>query len=318
MYIPYVLFSPLFLYIRTALFIRTGTAVFRRARRNRWQATDYAEFRLNYAMRMQDPAMEKDYDYDTPDKYTNNDENCYGYDNADCYGSAGGGSGRLQGNENTVPYAVASVNEPSSAPATVGYHYGNQGGMLCASSSSPVMAGRAQHAPTATVEGVLVVAAAPAPAVLASRSYPSNELCHPGMGIGPQGMKQNGGMFKGNNGVGPVVSSMGQQGYAMKSSRYERVVSLGRVLSGLLEGLLVPRARRKGWGAGGGIYKTQPRCTSSSSSFFYLCTQQWTFVCWRLFIFSKHTWYHTLVSYHTCIIFVFENIWFRDFMWRVK
>lgn len=217
------------------------TAVSCRARRNRWQATDYAEFRLNYAMRMQDPAMEKDYDY-TPDKYTtNNDENCYSYDNAECYGSAG--SGRLQGNENTVPYAVASVNEPSSAPATVGYHYGNQGGMLCASSSSPVMAGRAQHAPTATVEGVLVVAAAPAPAVLASRSYPSNELCHAGMGMGPQGMKQNGGMFKGNNGGGPVVSSMGQQqGYATKSSRYERV-SLGRVLSGLREGLLVPRAR---------------------------------------------------------------------------
>ena len=168
--------------------------------------------------------MEKDYDY--TDNYTpNNDENCYGYDNANCYsGSGGGGGGRLQGSENTVPYAVASVNEPPG-PATAGYHCGNQGGMLCASSSSPhVMAGRAQHAPTATVEGVLVVAAAPAPAVLASCPYPSNELCHGGMGMGMgPGGKQNGGMFKGNGGGGgPVVVSTGQ-GRATKSSRYEMV-----------------------------------------------------------------------------------------------
>lgn len=71
-----------------------------------------------------------------------------------------------------------------------------------------VMAGRAQHVPTATVEGVLVVAAAPAPAVLASRPYPTNEMC--GVGVGKQ---NGGGMFKGG------------QGRATKSTRNERVSS---------------------------------------------------------------------------------------------
>lgn len=183
-------------------------------------------------MRMQDPSLKKDYDY--ADNYTssnNDDENCYGYDNGDAY--SGGGDGLLQGNENTVPYAVASVNE-HSAPATAGYHYGNGGGMLCA--SPHVMAGRAQHAPTATVEGVLVVAAAPAPAVLASRPYPSNELYHAGMGLGG---KHNGGTLKGNGGC-PIAST--GQGRATKSSRHQRVSHRGC------------RSSSRGccWGASGG------------------------------------------------------------------
>lgn len=157
-------------------------------------------------MLMQDPSLEKEEcekDFDNCDNYTNNDENCY----VDYNNNVGGVP--LQENENRVPYAVASVNEPHSAPGTAGYHYG--GGMACAPHVH-VMAGRAQHAPTATVEGVLVVAAAPAPAVLASRPYPTNEMC--GVGV----VKQNGGgMFKGGPGV-PAG-----QGRATKSTRYERV-----------------------------------------------------------------------------------------------
>lgn len=79
-------------------------------------------------MLMQDPSLEKDCDekdLDHYDNYTNNnDENCYvGYNNTDCYNNNVGGV-PFQGNENTVPYAVASVNEPHSAPGTAGYHYG--------------------------------------------------------------------------------------------------------------------------------------------------------------------------------------------------
>lgn len=190
-------------------------------------------------------------DYDCADNYTtrHKDEDCYDYD-TNCYSSGGtGGGSRLQGNENAVPYAVASVNEPSG-PATAGYHYGTQGGVLCVSSSSSphAMAGTAQHAPTATVEGVLVVAAAPAPAVLASRPYPSNELCHGGMGMAPGG-KPNGGMFKGHGG-GHVVASTGQ-GRATKSSRYEVVSHRRR--SKQQQGLLLGAYG----GGGGGVSMSQ-------------------------------------------------------------
>lgn len=179
-------------------------------------------------MLMQDPSLEKEHDYADNATVTNKDENCYGYDNANCYNSNDGGGGRLQVNENTVPYAVASVdNEPSGPATAVEYHhYGNGGvGVICAPRDGRREAAQQQQASTATVEGVLVVAAAPAPAVLASRPYPPNELCHAkmgvGVGMGPGG-KQNGGMLKGSGG-GPAVCSASHQGRVTKSSRYERV-----------------------------------------------------------------------------------------------
>lgn len=140
-------------------------------RRNRWQAVDYAEFRVNYSRLMQKRAAIRAINASNKAAAGQGDKDNY-LDEEDEEEEEEADNGSI------IPIASSSADRTST---------GNNGRVARATVMTTAMVAHQQNintgatpiatTTTATVEGVLVVAAAPASAPVASRSYAPDSVC---------------------------------------------------------------------------------------------------------------------------------------------